>query len=165
MQRLRARLLGDTGMGEAATAIIVLPFMIALVFVILETGFNMRYRGMVDNVVQDTVRGISQDGADYWAATNTVPAGYPNWTTYGQSRLAELCGDGSARCTQPPALTCWPAGPYSEPGGASGCTATFYYKPIAGFTTNNPVFNLGFGSLWADPIETTIQSRTVVGTG
>lgn len=174
MQRLRSwirgdirgirKLTSDRGMGEAATAIVVLPFMIALVFVLLETGFNLRYRGMVDNVVQDTVRGISQDGADYWAATDTVPAGFPNWTAYGQSRLNDLC-NGNTRCTQPPALTCWPAGPYAEPGGASGCTAVFYYKPIAGFTTNNPVFNLGFGRLWADPIETTIQSRTVVGTG
>lgn len=167
MQRLRRLFTAsrkDGGMGEAATAIIVLPFMIALVFVILETGFNLRYRGMVDNVVQDTVRGISQDGANYWAATNTVPIGYPNWQAYGQARLTELCS-GNSRCKQPPVLTCWPSGPYSSPGGESGCTAVFHYKPIAGFTTDNPVFNLGFGRLWDNPIETTIRSRTVVGTG
>jgi len=152
-------------MGEAATAIVVLPFMIALVFVLLETGFNLRYRGMVDNVVQDTVRGIAQDGARSWEATSTVPAGYGgDWQIYGQSRLAELCG-GNARCTQAPVLNCWPMGPYSEPGGDAGCEATFYYKPIAGFTTSNPVFNLGFGRLWDRPITTRIDSRTVVGEG
>lgn len=174
MQRLRSwirgdipglrALTGDRGMGEAATAIVVLPFMIALVFVLLETGFNLRYRGMVDNVVQDTVRGISQDGADYWAATNTVPVGYANWSSYGQARLNDLC-NGNTRCTQPPTLYCEPGAPAASPGAPVFCIATFYYKPIAGFTTNNPVFNLGFGRLWDRPITTRIDSRTVVGTG
>lgn len=162
---------GEAGLGDALVAIIVLPFMMAMIFVLLEIGFNMRFRASVDSITQDATRGIAQDGALYWDATSTLGSSYgPNgWQEWGRQQLQSLC-DTSGRCKagQAPTMACnvaGGAGPLPNPGEPVNCTATFPYKPLASFTSTNPIFNLGFGSLWDNPIQAQATSRTVVGTG
>ena len=45
----------EKGLSEAATAIIVLPIILGALFVMLDVGFYMRTRSMLDTIVQDTV--------------------------------------------------------------------------------------------------------------
>lgn len=167
---------GEAGMGDAITAMIVLPFMMAMIFVLIEVGYNFRYRASVDAITQDAARGVSQDGANYWSATTTLGSEYAEsdgsgrngWSRWGTERLLELCGTRGERCDPAdpaPYMNCDPASPQASPGALVSCTAYFPYRPLATFTATNPVFNLGFGDLWNRPIETTVRSRTVVGTG
>jgi Flp pilus assembly protein TadG len=157
----------ESGFSDVLTAMIILPFMMAMIFALIEVGFNLRYRAAVDAITQDTLRGVSQDGANYWEPTSTLPAGYSGWAQWGQQALVQLCNyDGtSARCNGTPTMTCSPATPAVLPGGPTNCRAVFPYKPIATFTSTNRVFNLGFGRLWSDPIVADISGRAVVGRG
>jgi Flp pilus assembly protein TadG len=153
---------GEAGMGEALVAIIVLPFMVALIFVLVEVGFNLRFRAAVDAITQDAARGVAQDGGNFYAPTNTLGQAWSDW---GTAQLVTLCGTTSQRCKTVPTMACSPQIPAALPGVDATCTATFDYKPIATFTSTNPVFNLGFGNMWNRPISTTVTGRTVVGTG
>lgn len=158
---------GEAGMSEAAVAIFVLPFLMALIFTLIEVGFNLRFRAGVDGITQDTVRGVAQDGANYWDRTSTLPLQYQSsdlgWSAWGTDRLNELC-ETTGRCEPQATMTCTPALPASAPGALVQCTAVVPYEPVVEFTSNG-IFSLGFSGLWADGIEQTVESRTVVGTG
>lgn len=166
---------GERGASEVTAAIFILPLLIALVFVLIEVGFNIRYRGAVDNITQDTVRGIAHDGANYWAKSYTGPYDYAapgqGWQAYAQARLVDLCKDGTSsitkRCHRAPTITCQPQNIQALPGFEAICTTTFYYKPVAGFMLDNPVMNLGFGGIWSEdnPITVTVEAPTTVGRG
>lgn len=164
--------LGERGAGEMAAAIVVIPLMIALVFTLIEVAVAMHYRTRVDSVVQDTVRGVANDGAVYSVRTYTGPRGSRyeqsnrGWQEYGQEALTALCGTNSTRCDDPPTITCSPATLGEFAGETASCTATFYYKPVTGGLLDNPVMNLGFGGLWDDEgYSVRIDSITRVGAG
>lgn len=175
----RRWLAGERGASEITAAIFVLPFLIALLFVLIELGFNLRYRGAVDNIVQDTTRSVAADGGNLYPPAFSGPANYnvggnpgTGWAGVGRARLLDLCGDGDAtkwqrRCSdlRNVRMTCTPQKPGPEPGTPVECTATFPYKPVAGFMSNNPVFSLGFSGIWNSPIEVTVRSVTSIGTG
>lgn len=170
----RRWLAGERGASEITAAIFILPFLIALVFVLIEVGFNLRYRGAVDNITQDTVRSIAADGGVMYEKAYSGPSKYrldgTGWAGVGEQRLLELCGDGDPdkwqrRCTDKPTMDCRPMMPSAEPGADVSCTATFPYKPVAGFMANNPVFSLGFSGIWNNPISVTVKSVTTIGTG
>lgn len=164
----------EHGVSEAAATIFILPLMIALIFVLIELGFNLQYRAKVDNIVQDTVRSISNEGGVYWPKTYTGPAKYgtgamagTGWEGYARDRLTALCGtvnSVSSRCSSAPTITCTPQiAAYA--GVEAKCTVTFPYKPVASFMSNNPAMNLGFGGIWSKPFTTTVTAPTTVGQG
>lgn len=159
----------ERGASEVAAAIFVIPLMIALIFTLIEVGFNLHYRTQVDNVAQDAVRGVSHDGAVYDPRTYTGPRGEryeqdgAGWQTWGQERLTQLCG--SARCKQPPTITCSPSTLQTYAGETATCRVRFWYSPITGRLLDNPIMNLGFGGLWSDPIEVEVTTVTTVGSG
>jgi len=152
---------GEAGMGDAALAMFILPFMMALIFVLLETGYNLRIRAAIDATTQDAARGVAQDGADYWDVTDT--SGGVGWSQWGSTQLKDLC-DRTGRCTGTPTMNCFPKTIQPNPGEPVTCTATWTYKPIAPFTSNS-LFSLGFSGIWNGDITNTVTSRTVVGKG
>lgn len=163
---------GEAGMSEAAVAIFVLPFMMALIFTLIEVGFNLRFRAAVDGITQDAARGVAQDGANYWDRTSTLPIQFTpegtgpgvGWDAWGTARLSELCTT-TGRCDAGGAtMTCSPNSPSSAPGAPVTCTSNVNYKPVVGFTSNG-IFSLGFSGLWTNGVQETVESRTVVGTG
>ena len=164
---------GEKAFSEAFSAIIILPIVVASIFVLIEIGFYMRYRIAVDDVVHDTVRAISADGTaglpPRWS--NLFPAvGSPTnqdrWIYVSRERLRELCGSTNQRCTSPPQMFCTPTGSVAaNPGVVVRCTATFPYRNILNFTVNNRTLNLGFPAFWSEPIIFTAQSQTMVGRG
>ena len=97
----------ERGMSEVAGAIFVLPFMAFLIFALVETSVNMRYRILVENINQNTVQGISNDGALYWARTSQPPITEEyNWQQQEAKQLSDLCvktpGTAGSLCKEQP---------------------------------------------------------------
>lgn len=169
------------------STIFILPLVIAILFVLVEIGFNMRYRMSVDNIVQDTVRSVSADGTagcpPTWSsirsATGACNGATRTWQTIGRQKLLGLCGNGAVRCTNTTpsnlSMTCTPTQLNAiaaggtlvapEPGLTVRCTARFPYRNLVNFTVANRTFNLGFGNLWSAPIVVTAESTTMIGSG
>jgi len=165
----------------------ILPLVIALLFVLVEIGFNMRYRMSVDNILHDTIRSVAMDGTagcpPDWSSLATASGACNGstrtWQTEGRRKLLGLCGNGAVRCTSTtPAnlsMTCTPTQTNAiaaggtkvapEPGLTVRCTARFPYRNLVNFTVSNRTFNLGFGTLWSEPIVVTAESTTMIGSG
>jgi hypothetical protein len=119
----------ESGVSEVFSTIFVLPLVIALIFVLVEVGINMRYRMSVDMIVHDTVRAVASDGTagvpPPWSSiypVNPTPyansngvlrpgvyngASAPTWERIGQRKLESLC-NGLQRCTGIPSMKCTP---------------------------------------------------------
>lgn len=159
---------GEGGFAETATAIIVLPFMMATIFVLIEAGYNFSHRSRVEMIAQDAARGVAMDGGNYWKPTSTVDEAYASpgqgWSAWGTAQLRALCNNGK-RCSDTGTwLTCTPETPAVDPGATVTCTANMDYKQLVPFTSN-PIFSLGFSGLWTKPIKVTVTGQTTVGTG
>ena len=153
----------ERGISEATSAIIVLPLLAMLLFMLVETGMNIRYRLLVDNVVQTAVRGVALDGGDCNTRTGCTGAD-KSWSRKASETLNALCTN-SGRCTAAGGMnsvTCSPAGAANEVGDEVYCQATVTYKPLSGLSTN-PVTCLGFCSLFSTPFTTKIYSSAGVG--
>lgn len=121
----------ERGLSEIFSTIFILPLVIALIFVLVEIGFNMRYRMAVDDIVNDTARAVASDGTagvpPQWSSlypfggASTLfdsngairPGAYNSsggatWERVGQQRLQTLCGSGNQRCTGTPTMRCTP---------------------------------------------------------
>lgn len=144
---------GEAGISDVMTAIFVLPMLVSLLFTLTEVGVNVHYKASVDQIVQDAVRGAATDGGDYWARTNTI--GH-SWSTEALTRLTALCGPGSARCTQPPTVTCTPAVAVNSTSQIT-CSAVFYYKPVSALS-KSPLFSWGLSGTLTMPIRVTLRS-------
>jgi hypothetical protein len=181
--RTKARrwLRGEKGLGELAAAIFIIPIIISLVFGLIELGWFLRYRSMVDEATRITTMMVAQEGANElqpWSALADVP-GAATWSDFGREQLRMLCfnslpdqtksGSGptgtvpsglGSRCRQFPAMACTPATLQENPGEKVSCTATFYYQPLT-----NPFLSLGVTSIFTRPIVVTIESQTSIGKG
>lgn len=151
----------ESGLSEAATAIIVLPILLVTLFVMLDVGFNMRSRAMLDILVQDTVRGVALDGGDLNPRTNSTGAA---WSDRGFQLLQDACANGTIRCAGAPDITfnCTPT-VAAQVGDIVSCTASFTYDVISPLSTGD--LGLGLQGLYDDPVEVTVQSRSSTGTG
>lgn len=153
---------GERGFAEVAAAIITIPFMVSLIFVLIETGFNLRYRSFVDSIAQDTVRGVSMDGGDY-TSINSLGQSWSSWAT---AKAVKLCGptpgSSGSRCTSSPTVTCTPPA-LTTLGTEAKCTIIFPYRPVIGLMQND-VFSLGFSGMFKQSINITLTSRVLVGT-
>ena len=160
----------EKGVAEAYAAIIVLPIMMALIFLLAETGFEIHYRSNVDSIVQEAVRGISLEGGDYNPRTSTFsPTSQINvysnnsttntWSSRAQVALVSLCATNGnyniGRCTQPPTVSCFPT--LGAQGDPVSCTATFYYRPISSLSSQT-WSSFGLSSFLTKPIVITMVS-------
>lgn len=171
----------EDGMSEITAAIFVLPFIAFLIFVLVDVGFNLRYRTLVDNITQNTTSALANDGAQYWARTTVLPTGPDGerydpstftWEQYGTDRLQALCG--TNRCTDPSKarMVCTVQGGISDGALARDvaptkntpveCTSYFPYRPVSPLS-NNDATSVGFKGFLTSPIESTVEALTTVG--
>lgn len=151
---------GEGGFGEIMATIVVLPLIASLIFLLLETGFNIHYRSAVDSITQNAVRGIALEGGDLNPRTHT---GTISWSQQAAKDLATLCGGSvgsgyypNGRCKQgPPTISCTGA-PWNT-GTSFSCTSTFWYAPISPMSTN-PLWSMGMSGLFNKPITITVNS-------
>jgi len=159
MQKVRKLLKNEKGIADIYAAILILPFLMSLILVLLETGFYIHYRGVTDTILQDTVRGISLEGGDNNLRVNTIGT---SWTVRGNKLIANLCATG--RCTvnsnNTPYITC-DSGNTAQSGTFFSCTATVSYRTISPLS-KSPAFSMGLSGLFSKPISITISS-TVTG--
>jgi Flp pilus assembly protein TadG len=156
--KIRNWLFNERGVSEAVMAIIILPIITSMLFVLVEAGFNMRSRAVMDSVVQDVVRGISLDGGVNNPRTNTL--GH-DWQTEGLNRLKAACTTGSIRCKTVPTIVCSPT-VAANVGDAVTCSAQVTYKVISPLSVN-PLFSLGFQGVFTSPLKVTITSVAATG--
>lgn len=169
----------ESGMSDAAAAIFILPTIAFLIFALIDTGINFRYRAKVDEITQLTVRSMSVDGAAYWVRTTRLPytpsGGTYNpasfkWEQWGYDNLQKLCND-SGRCKSAPEMTCSITGEINDTEGRGiaparnslvTCSSVFPYKPVSPLSYN-PYTSLGFSLFLNKPIESTTTGLTIRG--
>lgn len=151
----------ERGLSEAATAIIVLPIILGALFVMLDVGFYMRTRSMLDTIVQDTVRGVALDGG--YNNPRTIVIAEDSWIIKGENSLRRACDSGSLRCDQsmPIDLTCAP-NVARNVGETVWCEATISYRVISPLS-EGPL-GLGLQGLYAEPITVRVEASAAVGT-
>lgn len=161
MRKLLNRTKSERGLSEAATAIIVLPIILGALFVMLDVGFYMRSKAMLDIVVQDTLRGVALDGGNNNPRTNII--GEP-WSTKGLRNLNEACDSGTLRCdpAAPIVLTCTP-NQSLRVGDNVSCEATVSYRVISPLS-EGPL-GLGLQNLYTAPITVRIVGSAATGIG
>ena len=150
----------EKGLSEAATAIIVLPIILGALFVMLDVGFYMRTRSMLDTIVQDTVRGVALDGGTNNPRTKVIAG---TWVEKGRVALNNACQSGSLRCdnAMPINFTCAPV-VANRVGETVWCEATISYNVISPLS-EGPL-GLGLQGLYAEPITVRVEASAAVGT-
>lgn len=172
MRTLRRWLKREDGVSEAATTIFVMPIIMALIFLLVETGFNIRTRTVLDSIVQDTVRSVSLDGGYNNPRASALSTSYTNlggtnsgWAKVGTERLQQACDDDAVRISNCASITiiCSPriAANVGQEVSCSLSTGA-KYKTLSPLSTN-PLFSFGFGPLFETPISLTIKSRSALG--
>ena len=164
MQKVKKLRKNEKGIADIYAAIIILPFLMSLILVLLETGFYIHYRGLADTILQDTVRGISLEGGSNNIRVNTGD----DWIVRGNREIASLCSTG--RCKADPSygsstdkygnpnyITCLGDVSKVNSGISFTCTATVIYRVISPLS-KNPAFSMGLSGLFAKPISITITS-------
>lgn len=165
----------ESGFSEIYSTIIVLPIIAYAIFALIETGINLQYRAQVENITQSTTRSIALDGAQYWARTTAIPAGYTSsnflWEDYGADQLAKLCGDTGGRCNGVPTMECEVQNAFDGAtfrqlaqykGSEVTCFASFPYVPVSPLS-RNPVTSLGLSNFFNSPIRAEVTALTTVG--
>lgn len=173
MKRLRSWFIREEGVSEAATAIFVLPIIVALIFLLVETGFNIRTRTIIDNDLEDTVQSVAHDGGYDNPRSTTLPTSYTSgvgsqtgWALLGTERLQADCKDGlirSVNACNTLTVTCTPA-VAATAGATVSCSlgTPITYKTLSPLSTN-PLFSFGFGPLFTTPISDSISSVAALG--
>lgn len=154
----------ERGVAEAWTAIIVLPILVAALFLLVEAGLNMRTRATLDHIVQDTVRSVALDGGNFNPRTNVIGT---SWSAKGLATLKNACSNGSMRCKTVPTMTCTDATPGTPDvaemvGETVRCTATVEYKPVS-MMSSNPLWSFGMSGLFTQPLTVTVESIAATG--
>lgn len=185
--KVRAWRNGETGLAEVAGAIVVIPLIFALIFTLIEVGWYLRYRAMVDQVTRSAAMMVAMDGADTqqpWSPlAGASPAAWStSWSAWGTEQLRKIChnipaqttsggavtgaipGGLGKRCEAMPSMTCTPTALPTNAGARVECRAEFAYRPITSMARNT-IFNMGFGSLFDRNMTITVESVTSVGSG
>lgn len=166
MIRIRKWFIREGGVSEAATAIFVLPLIAALVFLIVETGFNIRTRTMIDSIIQDTTRSVALEGGWNNARATSLPTG-KTWISVGTSRLQSACASGVIRTDQACNTLTVVCNPQvaSFAGDIVTCAlgTAITYKTVSPLSTN-PLFSYGMQGVFTTPITSSVSSVAAVGT-
>jgi Flp pilus assembly protein TadG len=167
MSRIRAWLRREEGVSEAATAIFILPLIAALIFLIVDTGFDIRTRTVIDGIVQDTTRSVALDGGYKNARSTSLDPSYSQgWQTIGTNRLIQACQSGSIQTAQnclSLSVVCTPQIAANVGDNVSCSLGTpITYKTLSPMSTN-PLFSFGMSGLFTTPINSTSTSVAAVG--
>jgi Flp pilus assembly protein TadG len=157
--KIITKLKSEKGLSEATTAIFVLPIILGALFVMLDVGFYMRSRSMLDTVVQDVVRGVALDGGNNNPRTNII--GEP-WSQKGLRNLQNACTNGTIRCeaAAPITLTCGP-NQANNVGAEVWCEATITYNVISPLS-EGPL-GMGLQGLYSEPITVRVVASATTG--
>jgi hypothetical protein len=157
--KILIKLKEEKGLSEAATAIFILPVILGSLFVMLDVGFYMRSKAMLDVVVQDTVRGVALDGGNNNTRTNII--GEP-WAQKGLRNLNNACESGTLRCdpAAPITLTCGP-NQAANVGAEVWCEGTVTYRVISPLS-EGPL-GLGLQGLYEAPITVRVVASAATG--
>ena len=173
----------EKGFAEVAAAIFVLPILIAFIFTLIELGWYLRYRAMVEEVTRSTVIMVAAEGSTEnlpWSVLRTTPGpdggGSVDWNNYGSRQLRKLCGripaqavsggavvsgapENGPRCQAPPQMVCTPDDMYDRQNTTNRveCRATFSYRTLTS-AGRSPLLSFGFNGLFARPIVIDISS-------
>lgn len=155
----------EKGAAEIYAAIIILPVLASMIFMLLEVGIYIHYRGSVDSILQTTVRGISLEAGDNNPRTNMLHLSDPanaSWITRGTNSLIALCANSgnysSGRCQSAPVLTCSSnVIPTASQGTQFSCTAVFDYRPVSPLSSSKGL-SMGMSTLFTKPITIIVTS-------
>lgn len=151
---------------ETVAMIIVIPFLVVLIFALIDVGRMFQTRMSVDNIARDTVRRVAADGGDMNPHTNTL---HKSWTVQAQGQLTTASGKCKLSLCQPgkkPIIDCRyvtrPGGTPPTPSSYTGyersetvpaagwtvsCVVIYPYRGINQTLLNAPVLGMGMGTL------------------
>lgn len=173
MMKLRAWLYREDGMSEATTAIFVLPILAALIFLLIETGFNIRTRTMTDNILQDTTRSAALDGGYNNPRSTLLPSTYTNmtgtnsgWAAVGTERLQSACKSGlirsQAACGSLKIVCNTAIANFAGDTITCSLATPLTYKIVSPLSTS-ALFSFGFGPMFTTPISASISAASAIG--
>lgn len=166
IKKLQKWLKREEGISEATTAIFVLPLIVALIFLVVEAGFNIRTRVMIDNIVQDTTRSAALEGGWNNPRATSLPAG-KTWASVGTERLQEACRTGTIRSKTACgslSIVCITPAVANFAGDAVTCRLgrSITYATLSPLSTN-PLFSYGFQGVFTTPITSSVTSSASIG--
>lgn len=152
---------------ETMAMLIVLPVIVVLILALVDVGYMMRTRMVVENAARDAARGAAADGGNYWSRTNHTGIA---WDTRlyrqlyaGHCTTSQCSGAPSVSCTR---ITNASGGVYSSnvaqhSGDIITCTVYYPYRGFNQGLLNSP-FGLGMGKL-IRPFTVTASARAETG--
>lgn len=148
------RLRRDERGSEMAAAIFVLPVLFILLIGIIDVGWMIKTRMVVDNIISTTVKQAGADGGDYNPVA--MRPGEAAWSTQAMRTLWDGGNCTQSHCSAAPSVFCdkvtRPNGSvyYSQrvvdAGDVITCTVNYPYSPLSGGLLNTPL-GLGIGGL------------------
>ena len=146
----------DESAVEAITMTLMVPFLIVLVLGLLNVGFYMRTRLLVDNVLTQSARAAAFDGGNYNPRLNTTgksrsQIAYSLLYTTGRGCRLSPCRPGT------PVVTCTPT--LARIGENITCHVVYPYKAISQALFDQPVLGLGLGKIFRT-INITVTARS-----
>lgn len=174
MKRLRwpwRRTKAEDGV-ELAAMLFVLPVLLVLLLALIDIGFMMRTRMLVENVARDGARGVAADGGNCWSRTNPGCTGSGSANAWGNRVRSQLWSDGSctlSACDGAPTVNCrkiirtngstYSGNVVNHSGEYVACTINYRYKGINEGLLKSPL-GLGTGYLIQDfQIESTARAE------
>lgn len=131
---------------DIITTLFMIPFVLGLIFVLVDVSSYFQTRSTVQNITRDGARQVALYGGN---GTN-VPLNSTQ-RTVAAAVYERLYADGSCQvsnCANPPVVTCGPQIARNINDDAF-CRVTYYYQSVGG----GLVQWLGFGDLLAAPIQ------------
>jgi len=142
-----ARINNEEG-SDIITTLFMIPFIIGLIFVLIDVSSYFQTRSTVQNAARDGARTV----ALYGGSASNIPLNTTG-KTVAQVTLSRIYANGkclSSHCTAAPTVTCGPSKAISLSADAY-CTITYHYQSVGGTL----VQWLGFRGLLDAPINVT----------
>ena len=155
VERIRNRKPDERG-AEIAAMLFVLPVLLVLVIGLIDIGFALRTRMLVENAARDGARGVAADGGNLNPRTNSNGVAWNN-------RVRNQLWNGSctmSNCSGAPTVTCTPE-VVNRSGDMVSCTIVYSYRGLNADLLNSPM-GLGMGS-FIKPFTVTSSARAEVG--
>lgn len=141
----------EDGSSDVVVTLFMIPFVIGLVFALIDVSTYFQVRSSVQNITRDGARQVAlYGGASETIALNRETTGGKNITAVVMNQLWQDGNCTLSGCTVPPTATCGPNIAYSLNEDAY-CTVTYNYNSIGG----GIVAWLGFGAITGAEIKIT----------
>jgi Flp pilus assembly protein TadG len=165
-QRLRS---DERGI-EAPAMIIVLPILFVLIIGLVDVGWMIKTRMVVDNIVSTAVKQAAADGGNY--NPQTMISGQPSWSDVAMNQLWDGSSCKQSACDARPTVDCtlitrpngtqYRSNVVIDAGDVITCSVNYPYRPISGALLRGPM-GLGIGGM-LDPFTLTSTARSEIGT-